>query len=74
MRGRTLLLAYAGWLLAAAAISIVAALFVMELVGLLGAPAEGTARHVIFLIASLGGFVVLAALPWLLRNRTIEEE
>ena len=46
----------------------------MELVGLLGAPAEGTARHVIFVIAFLGGFVVLAALPWLLRNRTIEEE
>ena len=75
MSGAKLLLAYAAWLLAAAAISIVAALFVAEVAALLGAVSSpGSARTALFAIVLVAGFIVLAALPWLLRKRTIDEQ
>jgi uncharacterized protein (DUF697 family) len=65
------LLLYGIWLLAAAAIAIVAAILVGQIAGLFGVDAqEGRGRDVVFSVVAVGVFLVLAALPWLLRRRT----
>jgi hypothetical protein len=66
--------AYAAWLLAAATISLLVGLLLGELVLAVGlVDAASTQQRIVVEAVAVAGFLVLAALPYLLRRRVSGE-
>jgi len=69
--GPLLVVLYLAWLVAAATIAIIVAVLVGELAASVGLVArDGPGSQVLFDVVALVGFLVMAALPFLLRHRT----
>lgn len=67
--------AYLGWLLAAAAIGLLVGLLIGELaLALRLVDAASTQQRIVVEGVAVAGFLVLAALPFLLRHRVGREE
>ncbi|MEA2009244.1 MAG: hypothetical protein U9N78_00910 [Actinomycetota bacterium] len=60
---------YLVWLLASAAIALIAGLLVGAIATALGVEAQSTASQNLIAIVAIVTFIVLAILPFLLRNR-----
>ncbi len=70
-----LVVAYLGWLLAASALALLFGLLLGELVALLRLVGSGSDRQqTVVEVASIGCFIVLALLPFLLRRRILRTE
>lgn len=70
-----IVVAYAGWLLAGAAIALLIGLLCGELALALGVvDAASPEQRTVVEAVAIAGFVVLAALPFLLRHRVRREE
>ena len=75
MSGPRLAVAAVAWLLAAAAIGVVLGVLVVEAAGLVGLLERGGPTYARTLdVVSLGVFVTLLALPFLLRRRTLGDD
>ncbi len=70
-----LIAAYVGWLLAAAAIALLGGLLVGEMLSLVGlVDAAGAEQKLVVEVVAVVLFLLLAALPYLLRDRFLPEE
>lgn len=70
-----LAVAYVAWLLAAATIALLVGLLIGELALAIGAvDAASREQRTVVEVVAVAGFLVLAALPFLLRNRIAREE
>jgi hypothetical protein len=70
-----LVVAYLAWLLAAGALALLFSLLIGEVVALIGIVDSGSdAQQTVAEVATIAWFVLLAALPFLLRSHILKSE
>jgi hypothetical protein len=70
-----LVVAYLAWLLAAGALALLFSLLIGEVVALIGIVDSGSdAQQTVVEVATIAWFVLLAALPFLLRSHILKSE
>jgi hypothetical protein len=70
-----LVVAYLAWLLAAGALALLFSLLIGEVVALIGIADSGSdAQQTVVEVATIAWFVLLAALPFLLRSHILKSE
>jgi hypothetical protein len=70
-----LVVAYLGWLLAASALALLFSLLIGELVALIGIVDSGSdGQQTVVEVAMIAWFILLAALPFLLRRHILKSE
>jgi hypothetical protein len=70
-----LVVAYLAWLLAAGALALLFSLLIGEVVALIGIVDSGSdSQQTVVEIATIAWFVLLAALPFLLRSHILKSE